>query len=78
MLLSAWPIPRSPNWVEKVNQPLTEAEISAVRRSTQRGSPFGESAWIEQTARRQRLASTLWPRGRPQVRFLDEADNNES
>ena len=77
-LLSAWPTPRSPNWAERVNQPLTAAELNAVRRSAQRGSPFGESTWIEETARRLGLTSTLRPRGRPQVRFLDEAENNES
>ena len=38
----------------------------------------GESAWIEQTAQRLGLASTLRSRGRPQVRFLDEASDNES
>ena len=77
-LLSAWPIPRLPNWVEKVNQPLTDGELDAVRRSAQRGSPLGDSPWIAATAKRLGLASTLRPRGRPQVRFPRESANNES
>jgi putative transposase len=78
LLLSAWPIPRLPNWVERVNEPLTQREIDAVRRSAQRGSPFGESSWIEATAKRLGLASTLRPRGRPNVRFQEESAKNES
>jgi putative transposase len=74
-LLSAWPIPRLAHWVQRVNEPLTERELAAVRRSAQRGSPFGESSWIETTAQRLGLASTLRPRGRPQVRF---PENKES
>lgn len=77
-LLSPWPIPRSPNWVAKVNEPLTERELADLRRSAQRGSPFGKSSWIESTAQRLGLSSTLNPRGRPQVRFEDEPENNDS
>jgi putative transposase len=77
-LLSAWPLPRLPHWVEKVNQPLTPRELAAVRRSVQRGSPFGESSWLDATAHRLGLSSTLRPRGRPRVRFQRESENNES
>jgi hypothetical protein len=45
-LLSAWPIARLPNWVQKV--------------------------------KRLGLESTVRPRGRPHVRFLEESPNNES
>jgi putative transposase len=71
-LLSPWPIARLPNWIAKVNEPLTKGELEAARRSAQRGSPFGESSWTETTAERLGLASTLRPRGRPQVRVLEE------
>jgi putative transposase len=70
-LWSAWPIARLPNWLEQVNEPLTQREMDARRWSAQRGSPFGDSRWIEATAKRLGLESTLWPRGRPQVRFLE-------
>jgi REP-associated tyrosine transposase len=71
-LLSAWPIPRLPNWVERVNEPLSQATLGDVRRAAQRGTPFGESSWIASTAQRLGLDSTLRPRGRPQVRFSDK------
>ncbi len=77
-LLSAWPIVRLPNWVEKVHEPLMERELAAVRRFAQRNRPQGEPSWVESTAQRLGLASTLRPRGRPQVRFLEEFANNES
>ena len=64
-LLAAWPLPRRPGWVEHVNAPHTEAELSALRRSVQRGCPFGASSWCDQMVRRLGLESTLRPRGRP-------------
>ena len=74
-LLSAWQIPRLPNWVRRVNEPLTEKEIDAVRWSLKRGSPFGDETWVESTALRLNLESTLRPRGRPQVRNLPNKDS---
>ncbi len=77
-LLTAWPISRSPKWVERVNQALTDAELQAIRTSAQRGSPFGDDRWVESTAKRLNLESSLRPRGRPRVRFDPENENNES
>jgi putative transposase len=67
-LLAAWPLPRWPGWVEHVNGPQTEAELAALRRGVQRGSPFGKGAWCDQIVRRLGLESTLRPQGRPQKR----------
>jgi putative transposase len=64
-LLSAWPLPRKSGWVDHVNRPLTEAELAAVRKSVQRGTPFGSGDWSQRTVRRLGLESTLRPRGRP-------------
>lgn len=64
-LLSAWPLPRAANWVEHVNTLASEAELASLRRSIARGVPFGPAAWIEATAARLGLESTLRPRGRP-------------
>lgn len=64
-LLSAWPLPRQPQWVDHVNEPLTEAELTAVRRSVQRGNPLGSASWCERAVDRLNLQSTLRPRGRP-------------
>jgi hypothetical protein len=51
-LLSAWPVPVPSDWVERVNAPQSEAELEAVRRSMQRGCPFGSAAWQKQMAAR--------------------------
>jgi putative transposase len=64
-LLTPWPISRLPNWTERVNEPLSDKELEAIRRCTQRGSPLGNEAWVEAIARRLGLESTLRPRGRP-------------
>ncbi len=70
-LLSPWPIPRLPHWVERVNDPLTDKELAAVRKSVRRGSPFGDRPWIQETASRLNLESTLRARGRPR-RKMDQ------
>ena len=64
-LLNPWPRPRLADWTKHVNTPLTEGELSALRRSVNRGSPFGETSWRDRTARRLGLESTLRPQGRP-------------
>ena len=63
--LSPWPIRRLPNWIERVNEPLNDKELEAVRRCAHRGQPFGDDGWTEAIARRLNLESTLRPRGRP-------------
>jgi len=64
-LLAAWPLRRLAGWVEEVNAPQTEAELSALRRAVARGCPFGESSWSDRMVRRLGLESTLRPHGRP-------------
>jgi putative transposase len=65
--LSAWPIERPRNWVRRVNQPLTEQELEALRRCVRRGQPFGGERWTERIAKKLGLESTLRPRGRPRL-----------
>jgi hypothetical protein len=48
-----------------LNQPQSEAELTALRRSLQRNSAFGSDAWTTRTATALGLTSTLRPRGRP-------------
>jgi len=71
-LLSPWPIPRLPKWVKRVNEPLSEGDLAAVRKSVERGRPFGDADWLESTAARFGLESTLRPRGRPQIHFPED------
>ena len=64
-LLAPWPIPRTPNWIERVNQPLHDKELQTLRNCVRRGRPFGEQAWVEQVVQRTGLEYTLRVRGRP-------------
>jgi putative transposase len=59
------PCPEPGAWLRHVNAPQTEAELAALRRAVVRGCPFGEDAWVQQTARQLGLQSSLRPRGRP-------------
>ena len=63
--LSDWPIPVPDQWSQFVEQPQTEAELEAIRRSVARGRPFGSERWAQRTAKRFSLESTFRPRGRP-------------
>lgn len=77
-MLSPWPIARLPNWVERVNEPLSDKELDAVRRCVQRGRPLGDEDWVVAMADRLNLASTIRPRGRPRVRPEGEQQNKEA
>ena len=63
--LCDWPIPQPVDWLNRVNQALTGAEIDALRSCAERGRPYGSAPWVEQTAQRLGLEFTLRSRGRP-------------
>jgi hypothetical protein len=52
-------------WIDHVNEPQTEAELEAVRRSVRGRYPFGSAAWQRQMAAGFGLGHTLRPLGRP-------------
>jgi len=56
---------RPEDWLDLVNRPQRDAELAALRRSVQRGRPFGREAWVTRMAQEWGLGSTLRPRGRP-------------
>lgn len=64
-MLSRWPIGIPAQWSSLVDQPQTEAELEAIRRSVKRGRPFGDERWMQRTAKRFGLESTFRPQGRP-------------
>jgi len=70
--LDAWPVRPGKAWRAQVNRAETEAELKAVRRSVVRGTPFGEDAWVQRTAQRLCLDSTLRVRGRPKKNAVKE------
>jgi putative transposase len=63
--LGGWPLPRPRDWADLVNQPQTEAELEAIRRSVRRGQPYGQDYWVKSIAQQLGLESTLRSRGRP-------------
>jgi len=56
------------DWAAWVNAPMTDAEVEALRRSVNRGTPYGADRWVRRTVRRLGLESSLNPRGRPRGR----------
>ena len=63
--LHAWPVARPVDWLSYVNQGAEAAELEAIRRSTRRGCPYGDEAWVQNTAEQLGLTTTLRARGRP-------------
>ncbi|MEM1067737.1 MAG: transposase [Planctomycetota bacterium] len=64
-MLAQWPIERPVSWDESVRAELSVKELEKLRWCVRRGCPFGDETWVESTARRLDLESTLRPRGRP-------------
>ncbi len=64
-LLAAWPIDMPANWLERVNQTDDAQELESLRRSVQRGRPFGQPEWQKEIAKRLGLESAYRPTGRP-------------
>jgi len=52
-------------WTEFVNQPMTAAELAAVRECIYRQRPFGSPEWVEASARESGMEQSLGPLGRP-------------
>ena len=64
-LLYKWPVDQPSNWTMQVNQTMPDGEVDVVRRSVNRGTPFGAGIWVSPMATRLGLESSLRPRGRP-------------
>ncbi|MGE3294042.1 MAG: transposase [Geminicoccaceae bacterium] len=77
-LLDPWPLPRPAGWAAAVDRPETAQELEALRRSVQRGAPFGSPGWVVAMADRFDLRSTLRPPGRPARMVTAEGRADES
>ena len=64
-ILARRAVPLPSNWIQRVHEPLTEAELAAVRSSVNRGTPFGGERWTRTAAAKLGLEFTLRPPGRP-------------
>ncbi len=60
---AAWPLRRPSHWQELVNHPLCGQDVRRIETSAERGRPLGDDAWVQQTANKLSLQSTLRPRG---------------
>jgi putative transposase len=59
------PVSLPDDWLSRVNMPESELELVALRRSVNRGAPFGDALWVAETAEDLGLESSLRPQGRP-------------
>jgi putative transposase len=65
LVLSDWPVDRPRAWTARVNEAMGEQALEGLRTSVNRGRPWGEQEWVQQTARRLGLEFTLRNPGRP-------------
>jgi putative transposase len=63
--LASWPLAEPRGWLRLVNEPQTDQELAALRRSVLRGQPYGSEAWVRRAAKSLGLESTFRRRGRP-------------
>jgi putative transposase len=62
---------RQRKWAEKVHQPMEQAILDAIRRSSATGLPYGDEAWVKRLAKRLKLDLTIRPRGRPRKHAIE-------
>ena len=65
VVLAPAPVDLPKWWTEFVNQPMTSAELQAVRESVYRQRPFGAPEWVDSAARNSGMEQSLVPIGRP-------------
>lgn len=63
--LERGPVPIPDDWPEWVQRPMSDKELDAMRRSVNRGTPWGDDEWVRQAAKRMGLEASLRSRGRP-------------
>jgi putative transposase len=66
--LDLGPVVRPGDWLEYVQTAHTEAELAALRRSMERGVPYGSQVWVAQTWEELGVESSLHRPGRPRKR----------
>ena len=66
-ILTACPVELPNDWVDRVNRADNDPELEAMRRSVQRGRPYGTPEWQRHIAKRLGLESADRPAGRPGV-----------
>ena len=60
-----------------MNEAQSHAELEALRRSVNRGTPYGSDGWQVRMAKKLRLEFTLHSRGRPRKRRVERVEAAE-
>jgi putative transposase len=66
-IMTTCPVELPSDWVERVNRADNAKELEALRRSVQRGRPYGTPDWQDRVAKRLGLESAYRPVGRPGI-----------
>ena len=67
-LLSEWPLEMPPDWLDIINEPLSDVELEALRLAVKRNRPYGDELWQLDVASRLGLEHTLRVSNRPKQR----------
>src|SRR6266545_3248059 len=70
-LLDPWPVDRPGDWVQFVNEPVSETELAMLRENVVRSRPLGSEDWVAAMVKLLGLEFTLRPRGRPRLKSAD-------
>ena len=65
LLLDTWPVPIPKLFTEFLNQKESSDSLFDIRKSVNKGLPFGVGKWVNDTAKLLRLESLFRPVGRP-------------
>lgn len=63
--LSEWPITEPNNYLDFINNPMTNSELDSIRDSVSKGKPFGIDCWVSEKIDEFDLHATIRSRGRP-------------
>ena len=72
--ITSAPIALPSYWVDYVNQPMTSAELEAVRECVRRQRPFGSPGWVNEAVNLHGTTQSLAPIGRPRKKRQPRTD----
>lgn len=75
--LTSWPILPPDNWLELVNQPQSDAEVEALRKTLQIDRPLGDSHWVAEVLEQMGIDGRLRGRPRKDAGFIFRTESDE-
>ena len=64
-VVSSPPVPLPARWTNQLTSEISEDVFAGIMHCIKRSCPYGESTWVQKTAVRLEIETTLRPRGRP-------------